>query len=345
MVKCKNSSSLGPISRNIICLTLGLLIGIRLTTFWYDLQEGDVDEFLADAVETTTTTTPSSSPSLQEYEQLSQQLFNNTRVLCWIMTSPKNHHHKAIHIRQTWGTRCNKLLFMSTERDEELPSVKLDDVEEGRHNLWNKTKKALKYIYDHHFDDAEWFLKADDDTYVIMENLRYFLYPYSPEIAIYFGAKFKPYIKQGYMSGGAGYVLSKEALRKFALEAYDNPLNCPKLFQSEDVQLGFCMENLNVIAGDSRDEQGYERFMPLAVRHLIPKDTSYWYQNYAYYPPKQNGSCCSPNAVSFHYIKPNEFYVLDYLIYTLRAFGVLGNFRHSLPEKLNGTEGVNITAR
>lgn len=32
---------------------------------------------------------------------------------------------------------------------------------------------------------------------------------------IYFGCRFKPFVKQGYMSGGAGYVLSKEALRRF----------------------------------------------------------------------------------------------------------------------------------
>lgn len=133
-------------------------------------------------------------------------------------------------------------------------------VEPGYKNLWNKTKEAFKYVYKHHFNDADWFMKADDDTYVFLENLRYFLHPYSTEYPIYFGYKFK--IKQRlvnmlqivlcsyynndicihmqvYMSGGAGYVLSKEALRRFVVEALPDKKNCSGgTGGPEDLQMG-----------------------------------------------------------------------------------------------------------
>ena len=75
--------------------------------------------------------------------------------------------------------------------------------------------------------------------YVIVENLRYMLYPYSPNQLIYFGCKFKPFVKQGYMSGGAGYVLSKESVKKFVEEGISNPTKCRQDEQgAEDVEIG-----------------------------------------------------------------------------------------------------------
>jgi glycoprotein-N-acetylgalactosamine 3-beta-galactosyltransferase len=50
--------------------------------------------------------------------------------------------------------------------DETLDIIKLP-VEEGRVNLWGKTKAAFKYAFENHYEDADWFLKADDDTYVM----------------------------------------------------------------------------------------------------------------------------------------------------------------------------------
>ena len=206
------------------------------------------------------------------------------------MTAPKNLQSKARHVKATWGKRCNKLLFMSSEDDPSLPAVGLH-VPEGRDNLWGKTKRAFQYVYENHFHEADWFMKADDDTYVVVENLRYLLSHYSPSEPIYFGRRFKPYVRQGYMSGGAGYVLSKEALYRFATQSLTGKKHCRRNDGgAEDLEIGQCLMNVGVTAGDSRDEKGIETFHPFipehhAVPNVLPHDM--WYFQYNFYPTKQ----------------------------------------------------------
>ena len=87
------------------------------------------------------------------------------RVLCWVMTTPENHMSKAVHIQATWGRRCTKLIFV-TEKDDvgALNAVRVE-VETGREHLTAKTMSAFQHIYEHHINDAEWFMKVsiDDD--------------------------------------------------------------------------------------------------------------------------------------------------------------------------------------
>lgn len=170
-----------------------------------------------------------------------------------------------------------------------------------------------------------------------MENLRYMLYPYSADSPIYFGCRFKPFVKQGYMSGGAGYVLSREAVRRFVEKAMPNKTICRSdNGGAEDVEMGKCLEKVEVIAGDSRDTNSRGRFFPFVPEHhLIPghANKDFWYWQYIYYKTDEGLDCCSDHAISFHYISPNQMYVLDYLIYHLRPYGI-GFTDDVLPEKV-----------
>ena len=103
--------------------------------------------------------------------------------------------------------------------------------------------------------EGDWFVKADDDTYMVMENLRFMLSQYKTEEPWYFGCKFKRYVTSGYMSGGAGYVLSKEALKKLVtigLEDKKGTYCRQDEHGPEDLEIGKCMEKLNVSTVKSR---------------------------------------------------------------------------------------------
>lgn len=56
-------------------------------------------------------------------------------------------------------------------------------------HLWSKFRIILRYIYQFR-NDYDYFLKTDDDAYVIMENLLNVLQNYSPDMPFMLGHRF-----------------------------------------------------------------------------------------------------------------------------------------------------------
>ena len=237
------------------------------------------------------------------------------RVLCYVNTHEGNHLTKAKAIAETWGGRCDDLVFVSNATDKSIGAVALPNIKDSSYeNLWQKVRETLRYIWTHYGNDYEWFFKADDDTYAIIENLKAFLA--SPEIRqqheegvpLHIGNPVAMWIDESgklwdngrqvdatllknflkkmngrflFNVGGAGWVMNK-AFMKNIVDWIDREECAPTRNLStllDDPMLSFCSANFGVMPyNGTRDENGRERFhqeSPRVLYTMTPKDNLY----------------------------------------------------------------------
>lgn len=280
------------------------------------------------------------------------------KILCFLHTMPKTHATRAVHVMETWGRHCDKLLFSSTTTDINLGAIGFNVTNDHNH-MWGKVKLMMQHIYNNYINEYDWFFKGDDDTFMIPENMRYLLSVYSRDDPIYFGFKFNTSDhKRGYFSGGSGYVMSRKTVkmfiekilrnREFFKGPKDDNAGCHIETDAriEDVDITVCLDKYNVYAGDSRDPLNRERFLVFTPEaHLTHEvDPKFWYWQRKYYWSIEGLTCCSNYTIAYHYITAAKQYALYYLTYRLRAYGV--KHRYALPPtKKNFSEVAAILDR
>jgi len=169
--------------------------------------------------------------------------------------------------------------------------------------LTDKVFMTFKYIFVH-YKNYDWYLKTDDDTFIFMDNLREFLNTKNESQPVTYGYDFGMIVQNGYHSGGAGYVLSKEAFKRLGAQLNVDYKFCP-VSGYEDVDVAACLRLLDVYPNKSLDDLGRERFHPLDIyTHYF--NVSPWLYSYAANPIQTGLNCCSDSSISFHYMKPND---------------------------------------
>lgn len=202
------------------------------------------------------------------------------RIFCAIYTFDQRVNNTQA-IRETWGKRCDGLLFASTVTNETTLHVHIPHQSrfEGYYKgMWQKVRAIIAYLGDYFSDDFDYFHICGDDTFVLVDNLRAFLNDKNPEKPLFFGFwMHSPDWKQNhkypedfyYMGGGSGYTISRAALRQFVQHAI--PVCQPeKEAPQEDVLVSWCFRSvLNVTGVDTRDETGAHRYHQLPVNRYM----------------------------------------------------------------------------
>jgi hypothetical protein len=115
------------------------------------------------------------------------------RIHCLILTSPQYFDTRARAINLTWAPRCDRYFFISEYSNDTkgLPIAPIANLSEGYGHLTQKTTLALHYVYENFRNDYDWVVKADDDTYLFIDNLKLFLKDKNSSEPVTFGYNFK----------------------------------------------------------------------------------------------------------------------------------------------------------
>lgn len=219
------------------------------------------------------------------------------KIFCMILTSPDNIESKAKVVYQTWATKCDGFRFISTL--PETMQIKRKSFRKDLHfyksilqpkglikdtyeTLTDKVYLTFKHLNLKH-NEFDWYLKADDDTFIFMDNLRTFLNDKNSSLPVTYGYDFKKVVPFGYHSGGGGYVLSKEALVRIGSKLNEDYSFCPNTGY-EDTDVALCLRMLDVYPNKSIDRFGRERFHPLNITDFFYGDFPEWMIEYASNP-------------------------------------------------------------
>ncbi|KAM3722034.1 Chondroitin sulfate synthase sqv-5 [Dirofilaria immitis] len=174
-------------------------------------------------------------------------------LLVGVMTAAKYVDTRAYEVWKTWAQHIpGKLLFFVAEGTatihSDMPVIRLKGVTD-EYPPQKKSFVMLKWMADHHLDDFDWFMRADDDLYVRGEQLETLLRSLDSNKAHLIGqaglgntAEYGQLAlgqDDNYCMGGPGIVMSQMTLRLVAPHLRSCLM---EMFTThEDVELGRCI--------------------------------------------------------------------------------------------------------
>lgn len=231
--------------------------------------------------------------------------------------------------------------MLSDKTDLSLGAISVPyEGQEGRANQWQIARGAWTFIYANYYQSYDWFVLAQSDSFLLIENLRYYLESEEIRLAenggrlnpdddnlqtpLYLGRRFAlaGIQSQIFNGSGPGYILNKAALKSLIVDALPN-LNQKLLHavsSSHDTLLAQAFRTVGIRPYPTPDEKGGERFMPFMPHHhyryRFPADKgSDWYAKWSLPGVKEGADHFAARSIGFHHASGEEMarlYVLAY---------------------------------
>ena len=201
----------------------------------------------------------------------------NVKLFCAVYTY-KNGENFTNAISETWGRKCDGLLYASDHSNVESGHVHIPSNSPhkfGYKGMIQRTRSILAYLYDNFLDDYDYFHLCGDDVYMIVENMKEFLasnrvreWDEVPDQYLFAGfwTHWGGAMEDGYfyLGGGSGYTLSKKSLKAYV----EGPLqSCQpdKEGSEEDKIFSDCARYLTNMFIDTTDSSGAHRYHQQSV--------------------------------------------------------------------------------
>jgi hypothetical protein len=206
-------------------------------------------------------------------------------IFCIILTEKDKLDTIAGFVHESWAHKCTNHVFLTQIPDNENPNSEgsefvyeykiknLDGhfdgdfvqkfthinllqppnlIEENYDYLSKKLLSSFRYIFMEHEENLyDWYLKCDHDTFVNMKNLNNFLLDKNEKEPISYG-RMVGELTNGFLSGGAGYVMSKDAFQRFGSQLTHDFEFCQQRL-GESVDVFNCLRSLNCSIGNSME--------------------------------------------------------------------------------------------
>jgi glycoprotein-N-acetylgalactosamine 3-beta-galactosyltransferase len=184
--------------------------------------------------------------------------------------------------------------------------------EEVYGNMWQKVRSIWSYIYTNYLDEFDYFHLNGDDTLIIVDNLRNYLWSIDDEHGtkpLYLGGAYEMHGITA-CNGGPGYTLNRVALKWLVEKAFAQP--DIRVDSGEDHLMGFTLRSF-VRCYDTHDANGSKQYLGFSPRHYmtncdVDRCLPYMSRQFKFWQEyvKKNvtgADLISSQAVSFHLLK------------------------------------------